>query len=234
MNPIFMSDEFDDIYFSKEDGIEETKHVFLEGNQIPNRWKLEKQEVYRIGELGFGTGLNFFVSLELWMNLSNPPGVEFFTLEKFPLERTILLEMKESFPNLKTWEDELLQAYTLFLADPLDAVEGNRKLEWKVQHPMNQNTFTLHLFLGDVLEVLPKFQPPIDCYFLDGFAPKKNPEMWSEAVVLQLKAHAKSGTSFATFTAAGFVKRNLESAGFTVRKVSGFGKKREMLVGYLA
>lgn len=234
MNPIFISREFDDIYFSKEDGIEETKHVFLEGNQIPGRWKQGNREIFKIGELGFGTGLNFFVSLDLWRNLADPPSVEFFTLEKYPLDRTLLLEMKDSFPGLKTWEEDLLQSYSQILMDPHPEAQEGHKFEWKLRHPKNQHSFTLHLFLGDVLEMLPKFSPPMDCYFLDGFAPKKNPEMWSEAVVLQLRELSKSGTSFATFTAAGFVRRSLENVGFTVKKISGFGKKREMLVGFLA
>jgi tRNA 5-methylaminomethyl-2-thiouridine biosynthesis bifunctional protein len=232
-NHIFTSQEFDDIYFSKEDGVEETKYVFLSGNHIPERWISEQKSDFRIGELGFGTGLNYFVTLDEWENIQNPPNVIFYSLEKFPIQRPLLLKMNDAFPELSTWNEDLLDAYCHFLQLNPEKETTSPYFIWSSPHPLSQNTFTLKLFLGDVVDAIQSFTPPIDCFYLDGFAPKKNPEMWTEDVMLGLRKLSVTGTTFSTFTAAGFVKRNLKSVGFEVNKQSGFGRKREMLVGKL-
>lgn len=89
----------------------------------------------------------------------------------------------------------------------------------------------LDLYIGDVNELLPKQPAEIDAWFLDGFRPSSNPDMWNEHVLTQVARMTKTGGSFATFTAAGFVRRALVAAGFEVKKIPGFGRKREMSIG---
>jgi len=229
-----VSKEFDDIYFSKEDGVAETKYVFLNGNQIYDRWRTENKSPIRIGELGFGTGLNFFVTKSEWEQENNPQDVIFYSLEKFPLSIETMKMMGAEFPNLETWDESILKAYESFLFSLSVNRLGTNSFEWVYQHPKADVKFRLKLFIGDVLDTILQFDSPIDCFYLDGFAPKKNPEMWTEAVMESIRSLSAKGTSFATFTSAGYVKRNLEAAGFLVKKQSGFGRKREMLAGHFA
>ncbi len=229
----FVSKEFDDIYFSKEDGIAETKHVFLEGNQVQDRWTKNPEGEFNIGELGFGTGLNYFVSLDLWKSLAAVPNVTFLSLEKYPLDQEILRQMRESFPVIETWSESMLEEYekkkTFYRSQADENLPECLCIESR--HPSNERKFILKLYFGDITQTLNRFPAPIHCFYLDGFAPKKNPEMWTEAVFSQIRRISEPATTFATFTAAGFVKRNLHAMGFSVQKVRGFGRKREMLVG---
>ncbi len=223
-----VSKEFGDVYFSKEGGMEETVYVFWEGNDISKKLKASGKSSFSIGELGFGTGLNYFVSLELWRKEKNPPSLFFYTLEKHPLEEKTLKTMQTHFPELITWETSILQSYLNYMARkpiPQDP------WEWIVPHPSGTSTFTLKLYLGDVSEVLKIWDVSIDSWYLDGFAPSKNPQMWSEEILSAVAEKSKQGSSFSTFTAAGFVRRSLQNLGFSVEKRKGFGKKREMLVG---
>jgi tRNA 5-methylaminomethyl-2-thiouridine biosynthesis bifunctional protein len=225
---------YDDVYFSKEGGWEESKYVFLEGNCIPEAFSKKEISQIQIGELGFGTGLNFFVTLDHWQRINDPASVQFVSLEGFPLPSEILHSLNLSFPGKPLWTEALQESYTeqrkRWNLDANDMI-------WKVQIPHQkspnpQTTFTLTLYLGDVLECLELF-PKIDFWYLDGFSPNKNPNMWSPETLSQIRIHSKKGTRFSTFTAAGFIRRNLESLGFFVQKQKGFGKKREMLTGVL-
>ncbi|GBF42535.1 hypothetical protein LPTSP2_18230 [Leptospira ellinghausenii] len=225
--PVSLS--FDDVYFSKEGGWDESRYVFVEGNQIPN--VLSEIEVVSIGELGFGTGLNLFVTLDLWLGAENPPSLEYFSLEGFPLPKETLLTLNHSFPDKPLWTETLLNSYE----EQFQKWEMNpNEREWKTQffHPKGKAKFHVHLFFGDVGVCLDEF-PIIDFWYLDGFSPSKNPKMWSEGTLSKLRNHSKTGTRFATFTAAGFIRRNLEGLGFHIQKQKGFGKKREMLTGVL-
>ncbi|MCW7464552.1 tRNA (5-methylaminomethyl-2-thiouridine)(34)-methyltransferase MnmD [Leptospira levettii] len=227
--PVSLS--FDDVYFSKEGGWEESRYVFVEGNQIPSRLSANETEVVSIGELGFGTGLNLFVTLDLWLGAENPTSLEYFSLEGFPLPKETLLALNFSFPNKPLWTEPLLKSYE----EQFQKWEMNpSEMEWKTdfRHPKANAMFHVHLYFGDVSECLNEF-PTIDFWYLDGFSPSKNPKMWSEDTLSQLRSHSKTGTRFATFTAAGFIRRNLEGLGFMVQKQKGFGKKREMLTGIL-
>ncbi len=205
----------------------ETEYVFLRGNSIPECWENWESPLFRIGELGFGTGLNFFVTKHVWEKTQNPPSIGFVSLEKYPLGPAVICQMQEFFPELKPWREDMLASYSEFLQSKTYPMP----FQWKFNHPKNSSNFFLSLYLGDVLEILSSFPSPIDCFYLDGFAPQKNPDMWSLEVMRKLRALSKPGTKFSTFTAAGFVKRNLQEAGFTVLKTKGYGKKREMLVG---
>lgn len=212
------SKEFDDVYFSKHDGLEETRHVFLKSNNLPNAWAVEDRFV--IAETGFGTGLNFLAVWALFEVCDNPPThLHFVSFEKFPLSRTNIEEYlapwKDQFPNLLA---ALLEHYP-------DNLEGTQRIDFS-------DNVSLTLIFDDMNDAIVDLQTPVNCWFLDGFSPSVNPDMWSETLFENMARLSKEGASFATFTAAGFVKRGLMDAGFMVEKVKGYGRKRDMLAGY--
>ncbi|WP_246047712.1 tRNA (5-methylaminomethyl-2-thiouridine)(34)-methyltransferase MnmD [Leptospira ilyithenensis] len=232
-NEVPISERFGDVYFSKQGGTEESAYVFFEGNRIQKKWKETNStdnSSFTIGELGFGTGLNYFISLENWKKETCPPNVSFYSLEKFPLESSTLKIMKNHFPEIPTWEIDLLDSYEKVLKNDKDT-SGSNIWTWSVSHPSHKTRFDLHVYFSDVLATLGDWKETIDAWYLDGFSPAKNPEMWTAEVFQKIRNLSREGTSFATFTAAGFVRRNLESVGFQVKKQTGFGRKREMLVG---
>ena len=199
------SQQFDDVYFSVQDGLAETRHVFLAGNGLPGLW--EGRESFCVCETGFGTGLNFLALLKMWREDENrPAALHYISFEKYPLSS----EDIERYLSL--WE-ALSEELKMFLGD--DLPEG----------------VSLELIIGDVNEEMPKLAAQVDCWFLDGFKPSSNPDMWSETVFENMARLSAPGARFATFTAAGFVRRGLQAAGFEVRKVPGFGRKKEMSVG---
>lgn len=203
------SASFGDVYFSREGGAAETDHVFLRGNDLPQRW--EKQDSFTIGELGFGTGLNFLVAMETFLKTNAHGRLHFFSVEKFPLTKAQLAQLHGA-------DHELVKNYP-------DRLPG-----W---HRVHFGRATLTLGFGDAAELLSELQARADAWFLDGFAPAKNPDMWSENIFQEIARLSAHGASFATFTSAGAVKRGLEAQGFAVEKVKGFGSKRDMLVGRL-
>lgn len=215
------SKEFDDVYFSAQDGLAETQHVFLDGNGLPGAWQDRKEFV--ICETGFGTGLNFLAAWKLFEETAGPgQNLHFISIEKYPLR---IAEIEHA---LSPWlaEDHPTSLSHKFHIMQNKGVEGPLK---KVQ--MEERVF-LTLLIGDVNDVMPDMNEQVDCWFLDGFRPATNPEMWTQTVFENMARLSKPGASFATFTAAGFVRRGLEEAGFEVRKVKGFGTKREMLAGH--
>ncbi|XDD47362.1 tRNA (5-methylaminomethyl-2-thiouridine)(34)-methyltransferase MnmD [Leptospira sp. WS39.C2] len=226
-----MSLFFDDVYFSKEGGWEESRYVFLEGNRINIALLNETSKPITIGELGFGTGLNFFMTLYHWMETKSPPSLQYNTLEGFPLPRETLHSLNLSFPDKDLWTEFLLESYTIQLQK---WKEGSQNQSWDIQfsHPNGKEKFDLRLYFGDVADCLDLF-PMVDYWYLDGFSPSKNPKMWSEETLSKIRSHSRLGTRLATFTAAGFIRRNLEGLGFTIQKQKGFGKKREMITGIL-
>jgi tRNA 5-methylaminomethyl-2-thiouridine biosynthesis bifunctional protein len=211
------SKEFDDVYFSAKDGLAETRYVFLKSNFLPAAW-LGKDH-FVIGETGFGTGLNFLAAWALFKETTNgTQKLHFISFEKFPLSALQIEEYlepwKEEFPDLLR---ELISKYPI-------VVPGAHRMEF-------DDGTTLTLFFEDVNEALPRLSGYVDCWFLDGFRPASNPDMWTDTVFQNMARLSREETSFATFTAAGFVKRGLKNAGFEVHKVDGFGTKRDMLVG---
>lgn len=216
------SSRFGDVYFSADSGLEETNHVFLQGNNLAERFAaLRDGESFTIGETGFGIGLNFLCAWQLFERAA-PTGasLDFFSIEKFPLEDGELRAALALWPELKPFADALLA-------------------RWRRRVPgWNRWSFgcvRLTLALGDVAEVLPQLQDgAVDAWFLDGFSPAKNPEMWSEPVLAQLARASRAGATLATYTSAGWVRRGLQQAGFEVERVPGFGRKREMLRGNIS
>lgn len=209
---------FDDIYFA-EDGPAETRHVFLAGNGLPERFK--HQQSFVIGELGFGTGLNLLCALESWRLSAKPQGarLHFFSVEAHPLSPEDMATAHSRWPHLA----HLSQTLRAILPPP---AEGSHRID------LDDNT-TLQLFYGDAIDGLKQFQGGVDAWFLDGFAPSKNPAMWSPELLAHVARLSAEKASIATFTVAGAVRRALESNGFEVEKAPGFGKKREMLKGRL-
>lgn len=223
-----VADHFDDVYFSNDSGIDETQHVFVAGNDLAERWQQWRNPTFVIAETGFGTGLNFLVAMRAFNEFiaANPDHplkrLYFITTEKFPLPQQDMQRALEAFPALKDEAEALASLYPMGL-------EGCHRL-----HFDNHST-TLDLWIGDVHELLPQWHSPIngliDAWFLDGFAPSKNPDMWTDALFSQMARLSKTGTTFGTFTAAGIVKRGLAGVGFTIKKRNGFGRKRDMLTG---
>ena len=218
---VLRSKEFDDVYFSAEDGLAETHHVFLKGNDLPAAWQgVEgKSDRFVIGETGFGTGLNFLAAWKLFEETADEgQSLEFISFEKYPLS------VEEIADALEPWRGEFDGRLERMLALYPLRVPGSHRVQMSAR-------VGLTLIIDDVNEGMAQLDTREDAWFLDGFNPAKNPQMWSEEVFLQMARLSASGASFATFTAAGFVKRGLAAAGFDVEKTDGFGRKRHMLVG---
>lgn len=217
---------FDDPYFSVDNGLEETRYVFLRQNGLPERWATGEGP-FRIIETGFGTGLNFLATWQAFRASASPERwLHFTSIEKFPLTHEQLNRALALWPELTDLSAKLLSAYP-------PATPGFHVLSWP------EERITLTLIFADVHDALPELNGPVDAWFLDGFAPAKNPAMWSEKLFSEIRRISLNPQpdhipTVATFTAAGLVRRGLKGAGFRVAKVAGFGRKREMLAGTYA
>ncbi|MCW8333528.1 bifunctional tRNA (5-methylaminomethyl-2-thiouridine)(34)-methyltransferase MnmD/FAD-dependent 5-carboxymethylaminomethyl-2-thiouridine(34) oxidoreductase MnmC [Vibrio paucivorans] len=223
-----VSDQFDDVYFSNVNGLEETRYVFLTQNHLPQRWQEYDQRRFTIGETGFGTGLNFLATWQ-WFDAfrqANPDAklqeLHFISFEKYPLSIEDLAKAHEAWPELAEYAKKLQRHY------PIAVPECHRIV-------LEDGAITLDLWFGDIKDCMPLVPTTqrglIDAWFLDGFAPSKNPEMWNQTLFNNMAKLAKPEGTCATFTAAGFVRRGLIEAGFEMKKVKGFGTKREMIAG---
>ena len=221
-----VSDKFDDVYFSNQDGLAETHYVFLEGNQLWERWVNYQEAHFVIAETGFGTGLNFFAVTTLFREFrqkhpDSPLKRLYFTsFEKYPLPLDALQQAHLAYPQFSRLTQHLQQRW-------LNPIQGCYRFHF--------DETTLDLWFGDVAENLPQLgdymNGKIDAWFLDGFAPSKNPDMWNEQLYQQMFRFTKLQGTFATFTAASAVRKGLENSGFNMTKRKGFGKKRECLSG---
>ncbi len=217
MDNVPRSEQFDDVYFSREDGAAETAHVFLDGNNLPAAW--QGRDRFTIAETGFGTGLNFLLAWDLFQRTAERGAfLDFVSVEKFPLSAEQIREGLSFWaPRLEPYLGKMLQSYPI-------RVPGFHRIVF-------DSRVALTLIFGDANDVLPEVIANVDAWFLDGFTPSKNPDMWTEKVFGEMARLSHGGTTFATFTAAGFVKRGLRDAGFLVEKKKGFGSKRDMLAG---
>jgi len=212
-----VAQEFDDVYFSKGGGLDETKAVFLQGSHLPEAW--QDTDVFVIGELGFGSGLNFLAAWDLWnKSTKSNQHLHFLSVEAFPLSKEQLVRTLENFPSLKPLADQLISQWP-------DRVKGVHRLHF--------GAVTLTLFHSSVEHALSNMDARINAWFLDGFSPAKNPDMWSDTVFAHVARLSTPSASIATFTVAGHVRRGLSEAGFTVEKKPGFGRKRERLEAVL-
>lgn len=217
------STRFGDVYFSRDSGLEETRHVFLTGNQLAERFAaLQSGESFTIGETGFGTGLNFLCAWQLFEQVA-PRGasLDFFSVEKFPLQDDELSTALALWPELRAYMDALLACW-------------RRRVPGWNRWSFANGRVRLTLVLDDIAAALPEAECCVDAWFLDGFSPAKNPEMWGQEVLNHLARLSNPGATLATYTSAGWVRRGLQLAGFSVAKAPGFGRKREMLLGSMA
>jgi len=215
------SPDFDDVYFSVDNGIEETEYVFIRHNQLLTRFKQSTKPHFVIAETGFGSGLNFLVTVKHWLNHSNSDqSLHFYSVENMPFTLQDIIKAQSSWPELKSIAETFQQQYCAasYGFHNFDLFNGRVKLI---------------LMIGDVEPMLSQLPSFVDAWFLDGFAPGLNAEMWSEQVFSHIKRLSQKGTTFSTYTAAGFVRRGLIEMGYDVEKVSGTGNKRHMLAGEL-
>lgn len=211
--------KYADVYFSSASGLQETQHVFLTHNQLPQRWATLAADHFTIAETGFGTGLNFLCAWRLWNEYAPVSArLHFISTEKYPLVPPDLAQALALWPQLQQERDQLLAQYQ-------QLSPGWHRLVFE------QGRIVLTLLIGDIRDTLPQLKARVDAWFLDGFAPAKNPEMWQPSLFSQMARLSHAASTFATFTSAGDVRRGLQAAGFEVRKVAGFGCKREMLCG---
>ncbi|HEY2452559.1 MAG TPA: bifunctional tRNA (5-methylaminomethyl-2-thiouridine)(34)-methyltransferase MnmD/FAD-dependent 5-carboxymethylaminomethyl-2-thiouridine(34) oxidoreductase MnmC [Scandinavium sp.] len=224
-----VSRDFDDVYFSNDNGLEETRFVFLGGNRLPERFSTHDRDHLVVAESGFGTGLNF---LTLWQAFtafhdSHPDAtlqrLHFISFEKFPLRLDDLKLAHQHWPELAEFAAQLQAQW------PLPFSGCHRLL-------LDEGRVTLDLWFGDINALVDtlddSLNQQVDAWFLDGFAPSKNPDMWTPTLFNAMAKLARPGGTLATFTSAGFVRRGLIEAGFCMQKSKGFGRKREMLTGY--
>ena len=202
-----VSTRFDDPYFSLAGGLAETEHVFLAGNGLPERFL----DGFHIAELGFGTGLNMLAALRSFREASIKGTLFFTSFEAFPMSPDDMTKALGHFDGLATdiittqWTGE-----TVVLTAP---------------------DLRAEIIIGDARDTLQTWDGRADAWFLDGFSPAKNPELWSPGILAEVGKHTRQGGTFATYTAAGHVRRSLTEAGFAVERVKGFGHKRHMSVG---
>ena len=211
---------YDDVYFSDVDPIAESQHVFLAANDLYTRFQnCQANSTFVIGETGFGAGLNFLMARALW--LENSPAdtqLHFISCERYPLKLDDLRQVHNRFPtdNRLTAGIEQLQA------------------QWPLMTPgfhrlcFDDGRVQLTLLYGDASEQLEQMSAEVDCWFLDGFAPAKNPDIWSQALFKQIARLSHPSTTLTTYTIAGVVKRGLVAEGFSVERILGFGRKMEM------
>ncbi|KGJ05580.1 tRNA U34 5-methylaminomethyl-2-thiouridine-forming methyltransferase MnmC [Paracoccus halophilus] len=199
-----VSRRFDDPYFSLNGGLAETRHVFLAGNDLPARLR----PGFHVAELGFGSGLNLLALAQV----ATVP-IRFTSFEGFPMSPDELARAHAAFPELPGLSQELREG-------------------WPARG-FTVGQVTAEVIGGDARDALPAWPGRADAWFLDGFSPAKNPEMWDDALMAQVARHTAPGGTFATYTAAGHVRRALAQAGFTVTRAPGFAGKRHMTRGCL-
>lgn len=203
-----IAEAFDDPYFSIHDGLAETRHVFLAGNGLPERFG----PGFRVAELGFGTGLNLCALMAAWRGSGVDGVLHFTTFEAFPMRVEDMERALSAFPEVASETAPVLAA--------LAAGATRMRLPW----------LDFRMVVGDAREMLPGWDGVADAWFLDGFAPERNPELWEPSLLAEVGAHTAPGGTAATYSAAGAVRRGLADAGFDVERVPGFGRKRHMTV----
>jgi tRNA U34 5-methylaminomethyl-2-thiouridine-forming methyltransferase MnmC len=209
-NGIPIATRFDDPYFSLSGGLAETRHVFLAGNRLPARFT----PGFHIAELGFGTGLNMLAALIAWRASGVSGPLTFTSFEAFPMTLPDTARALSAFPE------------AFATAEPLFD-------QWSTGRITAPDLHATIIF-GDAREAVPTWQGQADAWFLDGFSPAKNPELWSPQIMHAVARATRAGGTFATYTAAGHVRRALTDAGFIVTRQPGFGMKRHMTTGVLA
>ncbi|MDZ7822943.1 MAG: tRNA (5-methylaminomethyl-2-thiouridine)(34)-methyltransferase MnmD [Ahrensia sp.] len=210
------SKRFGDHFYSRHDGRLESEHVFLHGNNLPARWSQAGN--FTIGELGFGTGLNFLETWRQWKLYRRADAhLHFVSFEAYPMESAAMRRAVGAWDQIVKESEALAAQWSELSVVPTP---------WT----MDAQT-TLTVIVADAYDGMNDWQGSADAWFLDGFSPARNPAMWSLELMTQLAARTNHGGTFASYTAAGWVRRNLAAAGFTVHKKRGFAGKRDMTCG---
>ena len=207
-----VSRRFDDPYFSLDNGLAETAYVFLQGNNLPARF----DDGFHIGELGFGTGLNLLAALRMWRETGQIGILHFTSFEAFPMAAQDMIRAHAAFPELATIAQELRPFW-----------------DQNARH-ITLPDLSFHLIEGDARDTLSSLQTPVDAWFLDGFSPAKNPELWDAELLKKVAQKTAPNGTAATYTAAGHVRRALDAAGLTTTRIPGFGRKRHMTIAHKA
>ncbi|KGP63806.1 FAD-dependent cmnm(5)s(2)U34 oxidoreductase [Legionella norrlandica] len=225
--------QFDDIYYSAESGIKQSRYVFIDGNNLIDRWQrlpVDKSSVFTIAETGFGTGMNFLLTWKLWEQFAPQKArLHYISCDKHPLKQSDLIKCLQKWPELDAHATKLIEHYPIL-------TPGYHYLTF------NNGQIVLTLMLGDALECYEQLllcgdnnleprlrNSHIDAWYLDGFSPSKNQAMWSDNLLAVFAMLSKEGTTLATYTAASRVKTALNNAGFAIEKRKGFGPKRHMI-----
>lgn len=206
-----VSTRFDDPYFSLAGGLAETRHVFLAGNDLPARFR----PGFHIAELGFGTGLNMLAALIAWRDSGTGGPLRFTSFEAYPMAAPDIARALSAFPEAEAVAAPFLAQWA----------EGRTRIAF--------DRIELEVILGNARDTLPRWQGRADAWFLDGFSPAKNPDLWADDLMAEVARHTAPGGSFATYSAAGGIRRALAATGFAVERRPGFGTKRHMAAGTL-
>ncbi|EAU52184.1 tRNA (5-methylaminomethyl-2-thiouridine)(34)-methyltransferase MnmD [Amylibacter sp.] len=204
-----ISIKFDEPYFSIFNGLDETRHVFLSGNNLCQRFN----SGFHVAELGFGTGLNLLATWQLWIELGHTTPLKFTSFEAFPMTLKDMSHALKNWPELNHLATELIQQ-----------LESG----WTIK----TSTLDARIIVGDARKKLKTWNYQADAWFLDGFSPAKNPELWEINLLNSVSDHTAADGTFSTYTAAGFVRRRLSNAGFNVQRIKGYKRKRHMSIGH--
>lgn len=206
---------YGDVYFSAENGLAESEAVFLRGCNLPQAWSDTDQFV--VGELGFGTGLNILALIRLWRSHRPKAGhLHIFTIEAHPLSEPQARRALAAWPEIADLAQLLLQQWP-----------GQARGFHRISLP--DLGITIDVAIMEALSALTAWDGQANAWFLDGFSPATNPQMWRPELLQQIAAHSAPGAMAATFTVAGAVRRGLAEQGFEIAKRPGFGRKRERL-----
>ena len=206
-----LATRFEDPYFSLEDGLAETRHVFLSGNGLPERFC----DGFQVAELGFGTGLNFLATWAAWKAAGNSGVLRFTSFEMYLMSASDLTRALSTFTSLTD------------LAAPL--IEARRNNE----RGLVAEGVVLEIVEGDARQTVAGWSEQADAWYLDGFAPSRNPELWERGLLAEVARHTAPNGTAATYSAAGSIRRGLSDAGFNVERREGYGRKRHMTVARL-
>lgn len=217
-----VSTHFQDVYYSRENGLAESRFVFLQHNRLEERWRLLEDAPgvnFCIAETGFGTGLNFLATWQLWSRFNfRHATLQFVSIEKYPLNADTLARAHLAWPELKIYSSQLCA----LLPPCYPGIHRRYFTEARI---------VLTLLHGDAETLLNRTELRANAWFLDGFSPTLNPDLWSPSLFKAMATASSPAATLATYTCAGQVRRSLNAAGFLVKKTRGFGWKRTMLSG---
>ena len=215
------SQEFDDLYSSAKGAVEESEYVFINGNNLQERFRELKDSTFYIGEIGFGIGISFLTTCRSWLKNSQKDQVlTFYSFDKYLFQLKDFKKILDTYPELKEYSEEFEKSYP-------KNVKGVQKIS------LFEGRISLNLVIGDINQTQEYLEliKGIDAWFLDGFSPSKNPDLWSKKLFDLISNSCNRHATFATYTSAGTVKQNLKKSGFDIKKTDGFSNKRHMLKG---